>query len=468
MKSIILYILFCFYIVLNAASAWSADLSVRLSGDRLTLHAQDESLITILESLVDKGVRVQIDPQIDSRVTASFNNRRIDSAMKSILRSFNYSLIWQHDTASGSVEPQLREIRIFHQGKEKQVRQLVVNTDMKVIQDTNGSYYVRDTLLIQVGKDITQEAFNDLLNKLQATVVDAHLPLGIVRLRLPPGSDILTAADNISKSPGIKFAEPDFAYPIDGNRHIVDYELPDVASPATFPSSGKTAVAVMDSGLKENYSDNPYVLGTYDAVTRDEQLDDTLGHGTQMTLIAAGAVSPYGVTGGEADITPVVTIRAIDDNGFTSIHTLLRGIDYAIEKGAKVMSLSWGSESPSALLESATDYAAKNGLIMVAAAGNEPTGIPVYPAAYDNVIGVGALTPNGEPWVNSNYGEFVTLQAPGLAKLPVGYQGEPGTYAGTSIATAYAAHRIAAILDDTPDADLQTILQRLVAENEIQ
>jgi hypothetical protein len=93
--------------------------------------------------------------------------------------------------------------------------------------------------------------------------------------------------------------------------------------------------------------------------------------------------------------SPVVAIRAFDDNGFTSTYTLMRGIDHAIQNGARVLSLSWGSETPSALLSSAVGYAAAKGLILVAAAGNAPTGNPVYPAAYDNVIGVGALNPNG-------------------------------------------------------------------------
>ena len=159
--------------------------------------------------------------------------------------------------------------------------------------------------------------------------------------------------------------------------------------------------------------------------------------------------------------SPVVAIRTFDDNGFTSTYTLMRGIDYAIEKGARVLSLSWGTETPSSLLASAVRYAATKGLILVAAAGNAPTGNPVYPAAYDNVIGVGALTPNGDAWDQSNFGDFVAVSAPGLADLPVGYKGDPGIYAGTSIATAYTARRVAAILNQNPDADRATIVRIL-------
>ena len=89
---------------------------------------------------------------------------------------------------------------------------------------------------------------------------------------------------------------------------------------------------------------------------------------------------------------------------------------------------------------------------MVAAAGNEPTGKPYYPAACPNVVAVSALTPNGDVWPSSNYGSFVRMSAPAFADLPVGYNGPAGTYAGTSIATAYTANAIARYLALHPSA----------------
>jgi subtilisin family serine protease len=112
-------------------------------------------------------------------------------------------------------------------------------------------------------------------------------------------------------------------------------------------------------------------------------------------------------------------------------------------------------------LESALDYARSKGLIVVASAGNEPTGKPVYPAAFPSVIGVGALAPDGKSWENSNYGDFVSVYAPGFATLPVGYKGDPGAYAGTSISAAYAANVIADYLSEHPEATSQEVLDAL-------
>jgi thermitase len=97
-----------------------------------------------------------------------------------------------------------------------------------------------------------------------------------------------------------------------------------------------------------------------------------------MTLIASGAINPMAPERTPPQ-HPVVAIRAFDNNGFTSNYTLIRGIAHAIENGARVLSLSWGRETSSSLLESATRYAAAKGLILIAAAGNAPTGNPVLP-----------------------------------------------------------------------------------------
>lgn len=118
-----------------------------------------------------------------------------------------------------------------------------------------------------------------------------------------------------------------------------------------------------------------------------------------------------------------------------------------------MLSLSWGSETDSVFLETAVNYARSKGLVVVAAAGNSPTGEPVYPAAYEAVIAVSALGLDGKAWEMSNYGDFLDLAAPGFASLPVGSNADPGTYAGTSISTAYPAGKIADYLRKHPGAE---------------
>jgi hypothetical protein len=455
-------LLFC--LLINPIGVSAAEPVVRLDGDRLTLEVSNQYLSEILGKLSDQGIRIRIDPRINPKVTAAFTNRPIGSAIASILKSVDYALIWRKDKASTASEPRLWEIRIFYKGQEARIRPLKKRGNLIVVKKGDGAYHVQDILLLRLAPTITEAALAALLDRLGATLIDAFPPLGIVRLRLPHGSDVATIAETIANTSGIQTAEPDYAYPLEGGSPAIVEGTPSSPAPSSPPSAGDATIAVMDSGLLSNYESSLFVQSAFDAVSPGAEVGDELGHGTQMTLIASGAVNPLGAAAETTAGSPVVAIRAFDDNGFTSTYTLMRGIDYAIEKGARVLSLSWGSETPSALLESATRYATAKGLILVAAAGNTPTGKPVYPAAYDNVIGVGALTPNGEAWDQSNYGDFVAVSAPGLADLPVGYNGEPGIYAGTSIATAYTARRVAAILNQNPNADRETIM-RILAEN---
>jgi hypothetical protein len=180
-----------------------------------------------------------------------------------------------------------------------------------------------------------------------------------------------------------------------------------------------------------------------------------------MALLAAGMVKPYGSGMDQLQHNPVIPIRIFDANGYTSNFHVMKSIDFALENGARVISLSWASETRSDFLEDQLNTVGSGGGIVVAAAGNEPTGRPVYPAAYHSVIGTGALGADGKIWPQSNYGASVTLYAPGYASFPTGYGAEPGTYAGTSISTAFIAGLFANFLTRHPEAAGQEILNAL-------
>ena len=452
MKRFILIIVLVFICLSPPPStAIAANPVVRIQDDHLTLDVTNQPLATVLGMLSDQGIRIRIDPRINPKISAKFSRRPIGPAISSILKSYDYALIWRKDKMSADPEPRLWEIRIFYKGQEARIRPLDKSGNLTIVRAGDGTYHVKDILLLRLASGITEEALAALLDRLGASLIDAYAPLGIVRLRLPHGSDVPAIADAIADAEGIQTAEPDYAYPLEGGRPEASGTWSTASPPSQPPSGGQTMVAVMDSGLLSDYQDNPYVAAAYDAVSPGAEVGDELGHGTQMALIAAGAVNPMGSGSDVPAGSPVVAIRAFDDSGFTSTYTLMRGIDYAIEKGARVLSLSWGSETTSSLLESATRYASAKGLILVAAAGNAPTGKPVYPAAYDNVIGVGALNPDGDAWDQSNFGDSVTVTAPGMADLPVGYNGDPGIYA--------------AILSGNPDADVKTIMGILTGGN---
>jgi len=160
---------------------------------------------------------------------------------------------------------------------------------------------------------------------------------------------------------------------------------------------------------------------------------------------------------------PVVAIRVFDDQGLTSNFDIMRSINYALSQGSRVLNMSWGADTPSQFLAADIAYAQSQDAVVVAAAGNEAASQAIYPAAYTGVIAVGALDASGRLWDQSNRGDFITLAAPGMANFPVGYQGPPGGYAGTSIASAYVAHALALYLAKHPSATAAAAQAALIA-----
>ena len=435
---------------------------VQVSGDRLTLNAEKAPLQEILLKLSDSGIRVQIDPQINPTVTASFENREIQKALESILKGLDHVLIWDSAQGPSGPVPKLAEIQVFRPERKDLMKPLRKAATLSIARNPkDGSFYVRDEILIRLKPGADPSELLKLLQETGGILVSTYPELGIYKVRLPPGSDVPGWVEEIKKRGGAGIAEPNYAYPAPLIPTEPDWTTLRLSYADAYPQPKGTPIAVIDSGLRADAGLDKFVLASLDALDPDKPVSDTEGHGTQMALIAAGVVKPMGVEEDSVSQTPIIPIRAFDENGFTSNFLLMESINFSLKNGARVLSLSWGTETKSEFLSAALELADSKGLIIVASVGNEPTGEEVYPAAYSAVIGIGALAPDGKAWEKSNSGDFVDLYAPGFASLPVGYKGDPGIYAGTSISAAFTANRIAAILSKNPKATKQEILEAL-------
>ena len=440
-------------------------LDVRITGDKLSLHADQASLQSILQRMADLGIKIRIDPQLNPKISASFKERNIQEGLDSILKSFSYVLIWGSIEGLAGPIVNLAEIHVFKPGNKGLMKPLGTKSCLAIARNPgDGSLFVQDEILLRLKPEMNLLEFKRLLRQIGGRVMAGNAAMGIYKIRLPENSDITSLVEQITKHPGIAKAEPNYAYPISVPFKISAPNIPTSDSYNIPEPRGAAPVAILDTGLIPDSGLEDFVLASLDALNPDEFISDPFGHGTQMALIAAGVVKPYGVKTDSETQIPIIPVRTFDDNGFTSNFNIMESIDFALNNGARVMSLSWGSEIRSDFLENALDYASSKNLIIVAAAGNEPTGKPFYPAAYSSVIGVSALEPGGKAWENSNYGSFVMLYAPGFATLPVGYKGDPGTYAGTSISTAFVANSIANYLSRNPEATNQEVFNALVKE----
>lgn len=214
-----------------------------------------------------------------------------------------------------------------------------------------------------------------------------------------------------------------------------------------------TIVAVIDSGIAPHPDLAGRIIGGYDfieataltpATTRDLS-----GHGTHVAgIIAATARNGIGIHGAAPGVS-VMPLRVVSGDRSARWSDIAAAIRFATDHGASVINLSLGGPNHSETVRVALDDAAARGVVIIAAAGNggsDPT--PIYPAAFDSTIGVGAVDQNLARASFSSSGSWVELVAPGTSVLSTAAHGGLELRSGTSMAAPHVS-ALAAILNST-------------------
>ncbi len=178
-------------------------------------------------------------------------------------------------------------------------------------------------------------------------------------------------------------------------------------------------VAVLDTGIDYTHPDlDDNYAGGYDFANGDDDPLDDHGHGTHCCGVVGAEENTEGVIGA-APLVDILAVKVLDSQGSGSVSDICAGIDWAVNNGAEVISLSLGSSSSSDTLKNSCDNAYAAGVLIVAAAGNSgdndtSTNEYGYPAAYDSVIAVGATDKDDNVASFSNTGPYLELAAPGV------------------------------------------------------
>ncbi|PSQ49781.1 hypothetical protein BRD15_02860 [Halobacteriales archaeon SW_6_65_15] len=174
--------------------------------------------------------------------------------------------------------------------------------------------------------------------------------------------------------------------------------------------------------------------------------DDDNDHGTHCAGTANGVDNTEGVIGVSTEAN-LWAGKVLNGCGSGSYSNIAAGIEWAADQGFDVASLSLGGDASSVVKDACT-YAYNNGVLLVAAAGNdgECTDCVGYPAAYEECIAVSATTPSDSLASYSSTGPEVEIAAPGGASdgddstsvystIPGGYD----YFNGTSMATPHVS-----------------------------
>ena len=140
-------------------------------------------------------------------------------------------------------------------------------------------------------------------------------------------------------------------------------------------------------------------------------------HGTFVAGIAGAEANNVTGIAGVAPNIKLINLRSFDNGGSGEEDDAAAAILYAVQMGAKVISMSWGDYSFSYVLRDVIRYAYSKNVVLVGSAGNQNSPDPHYPSGYTEVICVGNSTPEDYRASNSNYGSTLDLMAPGSSIL---------------------------------------------------
>jgi thermitase len=307
---------------------------------------------------------------------------------------------------------------------------------------------------------------------LEATKGDIHRRHGGKVAEVIPGIDVQVITVPANKveamvraykgEKDILFAEPDYIakaiYEPNDTYFANQWGMTQIDAPEAWDvttGSSSVKIAILDTGIDQNHEDlaakivanRNFTWGRTGSWT----VDDKYGHGTHVAGIAAAITNNDKGVAGVGFNSSLMNVKVLGDTGYGNYSWVADGIIWAADNGAKVINLSLGGYSSQKTLEEAVNYAWNKGCVIVAAAGNDNTNAPLYPAYYTNCIAVAATDRYDgraiweKPYA-SNYGSWVDIAAPGVdifSTLPnhsnqlgiLNY----GSLSGTSMASPHVA-----------------------------
>ena len=226
--------------------------------------------------------------------------------------------------------------------------------------------------------------------------------------------------------------------------------------------STSVIVAIVDNGILTTHQDLvANLVAGYDVADNDNNPSPPIGfsgagwnHGTHTAGIASAATDNNTGIASIGFNTKIMPVKCTNDTSKSGdeLYFADEGITYAMRNGAKVISMSFGGYQNSATEQLLVSSALAQGIVMVAAAGNDDSDVAIYPGAYTGVICVGASDANDKKANFSNYGSRINIMAPGVgiystfATATNAY----GTFSGTSMSTPMVAGLAALVLAKNP------------------
>ena len=178
-------------------------------------------------------------------------------------------------------------------------------------------------------------------------------------------------------------------------------------------------VCIIDTGIDYNHPDlKDNYRGGYNFLNSSPDPLDDNGHGTHVSGTVAALDNDIGVVG-VAPQAGIYALKTLDANGSGSYSNIIAAVDWAIDNGMQIISMSLGGSSYNKAFEDICNAAYNAGILLVAAAGNNggdgSKDTVSYPGRFDSVIAVAATDSNDQRASFSSCGPEVEVSAPGVS-----------------------------------------------------
>lgn len=334
---------------------------------------------------------------------------------------------------------------------------------------------VADEILVKFKSGVEVRTIDEVNKRLEGKIKKKIEKIDVHCIKVPPHKTVLEMIEEYKKDPNVEYVEPNYirkAYllPSDPNcTESTQWGIFKIKAPQAWEKekgSPDIVIAIVDTGVDYNHSDikgnmwqdsNGYY--GYDFVNFDEDPydDNSFSHGTLCAGISAAVTDNNTGIAGVSWKSKIMAVKVLESDGTGADDDIANGIIYAADEGAEILNMSFGGPGSSSPLRDAVDYAYGQGCLLVAASGNDNRSSVDYPAAYENVIAVGATNENDErcspiDWgsnLGSNYGTALDVVAPGnniFSTIISGY----GYADGTSMSAPFVSGLSALIWSHNP------------------
>lgn len=426
---IVSLLLFC-----ASGPAWGEYL-VRWDHEKQTLDAELQAapLIDTLEDLAKQtGWNIYLEPTPGKTFTTSFKGLSRGEAMRVLIGEMNYAFV---PDANGPTR-----LFIFRTSREA------------------ATVRIEGKQLAKAKKPEVRKVPNQLIVKLKpgANIEDIAAKLGAkVKAKIGDLNAYLLEFDN---EEAVEKARRELASNSDVDSTDYNYyvDRPNSPQPVTgnLPppiqlklnpgSGGRLVVGLIDTAMRPLGNGLDQFLLPQISVAGEAGIIDSMSHGPAMAETLLHALQT--ATGGNTDVQ-IRPVDVYDASATATTFNVANGIIQAINSSPSptIINLSLGSYSDSPFLRNAIQQAAHLGVVVFAAAGNDPVSTPFWPAAWPEVISVTASDKPGQLASYANYSPSVDVMAPGNSIVYLDNQAY--LISGTSAASAYAAGLTAGLAD---------------------